>query len=650
MKILAGILLGFFSVVPLAWGQANVNEGLEKAHIWVDGVNGSNSNPGTQKRPLRTIGMAMTKAITNNQKSIGTLVTINPATYRESISAVKTRKDTSLPMTFEAATNGTVIVSGADVWTGWSPYSGNSNIYTNSWPYQWGMCPPDSGTVELPIVRRREMIFVNGTPATQVLSLSEMQPGTFSVDETNQIVYLWPAAGTDMGTATVEVAKRGDLLHIYGRDEMVFRGLIFQYSDSCRYSAAVTVDAGANNILFDTDQFLWNNAQGLSVQASSNQLTVQNSVANHNGEAGYWANKVKEVLWQTDQASYNNWRGAQGIPYDFDSGGYRTFHVHDSSFAGATAFFNQAAGIHWDTDHADITGDSMVFAYNLLHGLEIERDEGPVTVSNGSICYNGAAPTWYTIGGLNLRDSEYVTLTGTALVDNQQGQILLVGQVGGSSVTNWETGQQYTLYNEDETLSQNTIVASTQGQDVFYDDSQAGTWKKFQSTLASDYNDWWNPINDEDFIVLVPKPGTAVDLPGWQSDTGQDADSTWAQPSGTPGAACQVTPDIPDYWLIAQTGYNQTVTASNGQAVVTLTTVALDLSGTVNLSIDGVQNIKGASASFDPSSISTSGTSILTISAGSNTSPGTYPVTVSGNSGNVTRTVAFDVVFPKQWR
>ena len=647
MKVLAGLLLGFFSLVPLAWGQANVNEGLESAHIYVDGVNGSNSNPGTQKRPLKTIGAAMTKAIANNQKSVGTLVTINPATYREAISAVKTKKDTTLPITFEAATSGTVIVSGADVWKGWSPYSGNDNIYTHSWPYDWDECPADPGTVELPIVRHREMIFVNGTALTQVLSLGEMQAGTFSVDETGGTVYVWPAAGTDMGTATVEVATRADLLHDYGRDEMVFRGLIFQYAASCRYSAAVTVDAGANNILLDTDQFLWNNAEGLNLQAASNQLTVQNSVANHNGEAGYWGHEVKQVLWQSDQASYNNWRGAQGMPYDFDSGGYRTFHVHASSFSGATAFFNQAAGIHWDTDHADLTADSMVFAYNLLHGLEIEKNEGPITVSNGSFCYNGAAPVWYTVGGLNLRDSENVTVTGTALVDNQQGQILLVGQNAGSSVTNWETGQQYTLYNEYETLNQNTVVAATQGQDVFFDDSAAGTWKKFQSTLASDYNDWWNSTNAEDFIVLVPKPGTAVTLSGWQNDTGQDADSTWAQPSGTPGAACQVTPDIADYWLIAQTGYNQTVTASNGQAVVDLTTVALGLSGTVTLSIDGVQNIPGASANFDQLSISTSGTSVLTIS-GTSTPPGTYPVTVLGNSGNTTRTVAFDVVFTKK--
>ena len=80
---LAAIL--FVSHFP--FGQANVNESLETASSYVDGTKGSDSNSGSQSRPLKTIGAAASMAQTNNQNSIGSGSSINPGTYRESISA-----------------------------------------------------------------------------------------------------------------------------------------------------------------------------------------------------------------------------------------------------------------------------------------------------------------------------------------------------------------------------------------------------------------------------------------------------------------------------------------------------------------------------------------------------------------------------------
>src|SRR5215831_8746699 len=83
------------------FGQANVNESLETATVYVDGVNGSDSNPGTSAEPLKTIGAGVSKAVNNNHNGIGTKVIIRPATYRESIAVGHSGKSTSLPMTFE---------------------------------------------------------------------------------------------------------------------------------------------------------------------------------------------------------------------------------------------------------------------------------------------------------------------------------------------------------------------------------------------------------------------------------------------------------------------------------------------------------------------------------------------------------------------
>src|SRR5215471_5458687 len=135
------LILAVLFCSSLAWGQANVNESLETAYIYVDGNTGSDSNPGTMSQPLKTISQAASMAKSNNASSIGSRVIINPGTYRESVTLASNALSTSLPITFEAANSGTVFVSGAEVWTGWTPYSGNPSIYTRSWPFQWGLCP-----------------------------------------------------------------------------------------------------------------------------------------------------------------------------------------------------------------------------------------------------------------------------------------------------------------------------------------------------------------------------------------------------------------------------------------------------------------------------------------------------------------------------
>src|ERR1700719_729259 len=84
LTVFIALLLPFF-FLSSAFGQATVNESLETATLYVDTAKGSDSNPGTQLKPLKTIGAAASMAETNNQSSIGTKVIINPGTYRESV-------------------------------------------------------------------------------------------------------------------------------------------------------------------------------------------------------------------------------------------------------------------------------------------------------------------------------------------------------------------------------------------------------------------------------------------------------------------------------------------------------------------------------------------------------------------------------------
>jgi Right handed beta helix region len=625
----------------LAWSQANIDESRETATLYVDAIKGSDSNPGTSQLPLKTIGAAATKAVSNNQAGVGTKVIIRAGTFRESVTMTSSGKDTTFPITFQAATTGTAIISGADVWTGWKVYNGNTNIYTHTWANKWGLCELDGGTGNPPpeqdIVRRREMTIVNGVVMSQVMSLSAMRVGTFYVNESNSTIYLWPPTGTNINTATVEIGMRPDLFTLNGKSNIVLRGLTFQYSNPCRKDAVVDVTNAANNILVDNTFFYWNNSSPLRFTHTT-YMTIQDSVFNHNGSRGAKGINTKYDLWQNNQFNFNGWRGAQGVYYYWGAAGIHFNGAHDQTLKNNTAAYNQTFGFHWDTDAQNVTADSLVAPQNQLAAGFIEQSEGPLTVSNSSFC-NGNPSTGTNNVGFEARNSTNVTLTGNTFLNNVD-QLLVLGTAGGVRITNWETGQNYNLITNNLMLTNNIISG---GSSVFSDGALGGAdWIAFAKNFNSDYNTWWN-TNSKAFIVPVPANWSTLDFAGWKLLTGEDVHSVFQKPSN-PGTACNnILPDKADFWFImdAFSGY-QTVT--RGKSITfTASVVPLKFTGTVTLASDGVQNIPGATASFNPGTIVTSGSSTFTVTTSPTTPKGSYNITLLATNASVTKTMTVNV-------
>ena len=605
---------------PAASGQATVNESLETAYVYVDAVKGSDTNSGTQSSPLKTIGAAATLAQTNNQNSIGTRVTINPGTYRESVKLSHDKKDTSLPITFQAATNGTVIVSGATIYTGWQKYDANPGIYTDSWTNDWGICPQlTTCPFQQDIMMRQEMVIVNGVALTQVLSMAQMVPGAFYVDQTGGHIYIWPSTSTNMSTATVEVASLPTLFTIQNKSNIVVRGLTFQYANTCRASAAFVVQGSSTNILIDNDTFQWNNGQGLALQSPTTYFTVQNTVSQHNGDSGFQESQTNHGSWQSDTTSYNNWRGAQAGYYACNTAGLHGWEAHNDTINSLTTDFNQTYGIHWDTDNANISTTGIKATSNLLNGLYAEKDEGPISFSGAYVCNQTSA---LGVGGLVLRNSENITLTNSVLINNTPSQIMIIGLAGGIQVTNWETGVTTNLVTQNFTNTSNIIQGSDSSQLVFKDSYlKDADWTSFQSTLKSSNNTWWNALNTTTpFTVPTPKSGSKEDFAGWQSATAVDSSSSFKAPSGDPGAACNLTPVGTDFWLTV----DQAAATMNTGATATynLTVTPLNFTRALKLTVDGVSEVKGLSATLSPSWVKGSGTAVLTVTAGTNTAAG----------------------------
>ena len=640
MKRYTSALLGIVALLStnhFLFGQATVNESLETAYIYVNGTTGNDNNSGTKSEPLKTIQAAISMAETNNQNNIGSLITVDAGTYRESLSFSHNKKDTDMPITLEAATDGTVIVSGSTLYTGWTEYSKNNSIYQTSWTNNWGECAQlTSCSYQQDIMMRQEMLIVNGTPMTQVMSIAQMLAGTFYVDESANLIYVWPPSGTKMSTATVEAASTSTLLNISNKNDIVVRGLTFQYANSCRGSAAVNVQGPSTNILFDTDVFQWNNGQGIAINNPVTYFTVQKSSALHNGDTGFQESETQYGLWSDDTASYNNWRGAQGAYYACNTAGFHGWEAHNDTIDGLTLSFNEAYGAHWDTDNVNISASGVNATSNLYTGLFIEKNLGPISFDSSYSC-NHTSP--YAVGGFILRNSENVSLTNSVLYNNTPSQIGMIGIKGGIKVTDWVTNKSTNLITQNFVNTGNTIQGTSSSQlvfkDSYLDDSD---WTTFKNSLTSSSNTWYNAANSSTpFVVPTPKSGTSDDFSSWQSASDADSNSSWKSPKSTIANTCNLTPEGPDFWITID---NALLTAKQGKsATYNLNLTPLNFTGTVTLSLDGITEVKGLSATLSPNSIKTSGSSVLTVSSTTSTPKGTYSIVVMANNGNITRTV-----------
>jgi Abnormal spindle-like microcephaly-assoc'd, ASPM-SPD-2-Hydin len=231
------------------------------------------------------------------------------------------------------------------------------------------------------------------------------------------------------------------------------------------------------------------------------------------------------------------------------------------------------------------------------------------------------------------------------LYGNVANQIAVVGQAGGILINNWETGAAYLTLTRNLTSERN-ILYGTQ-PNVFSDYLGGADWTAFVNTLNSNTNTYYagSSATTNAFSIAAPRAGTVVDFSTWKSTTGQDASSTWA--SATPPSSCAVAAKSPDFWLASSSYAGATVDFS-GHAYFNVQAFALGgLTGNIVLGSDGVSSIPGLTASFSPATISPTGSSVFTVAAKSSTAPGTYPITILGNLGSVTRTMTLSLVVLK---
>ena len=430
------VVVSVVLTVAAAHGQS-----LESRPIYVS-VSGADSNPGTKDAPLHSIQRALDQALTNRANDIPTHILIQPGTYRQNIEGDPSTPGNA-PIVIEATDPTHTIISGADIWTGWQC---NNNICQHDWPYTWGTAPnpwPNDVTIG-ELARRRELVIVNGYNLIQRTNLNDLTPGTFYVDETNHHIYLDPPEGTNLTNATIEVGTRSSLYQAHGLQHITLKGLTFRYAASPFLESAVSI---ASNTTVDNTTIDWNGNIGLSL--GGDNIRITNTTMNHNGGDGLNAYKARNLLLDTVETSYNNWRGDRGNFHTWGVG-QKLSRIHTATIRNYTATHNASRGLWFDWDNQNITIDNLKACNNLNDGLFVEATQGPITITNSTLCNNQDF-------GLAANGTHNLTLTHSTITNNGQAQLYLVQ--GDRKVDNWETHQTYTLNLENWTVTNNTATA-----------------------------------------------------------------------------------------------------------------------------------------------------------------------------------------------
>ncbi|HEV2464438.1 MAG TPA: choice-of-anchor D domain-containing protein [Acidobacteriaceae bacterium] len=622
-------VLGLACNLAIAQSTASANQGT---NIYVNGSTGSDSHPGTSSQPFKTIQAGVDKAISDSRSGIATTVDIAPGVYREQVNIEG--KTSAASMTVRAQTPGTVSIDGSDVLTNWHLLSGT--VYEFPWTDSVSGCPLPGGWPGgmPPIALKNEMVMVNGNSLTQVMSASQLSPGTFYLNGAYQIE-VDPPSGTDMSTAQVEATARRETLVINNTKNLYIYGINLQHAASCMNTSGANVFS-SSNVTLDSVQANWNNWGGLDVSSSS-YITLKNSTLSYNGGVGFTGYQNQHVLSSNNEADYNNWRGEMNAFYDYAQGGFKFLNNRYITVNGQKSYNNQAEGLWFDTDNENVTVESSTLVNNAADNLKLEANEGPFTISSNISCTGGV--------GVLLMDSQGVTLTNNYFYGNQNsvgnleydqnGQIFLAGNPGGRRYNNFLTGAAVTSENKNIKLSGNSFANMAAGQYLFNTYLSGYEWSDFLGSFQSESNKWSNGPVTQPFRIPGGKTTT---LSGWRGLTGQDGTSV--SEAISKASACTVpVPAHPDFALLAynDVNYVSSRVMSGGKLTIPLQIKSFSY-GTVTLSASGLPS--GVGASFSPSSLA-SGNSTLTLSASRSAASQTVPITVFARSGSRVHTITF---------
>jgi len=401
------------------WAVAKQSKWVISTTLHVDNQadNSSDSNNGSPDAPLKTLTRAVTLS------SPGTRILVHPGTYRESVAIGTSHDGTELaPVIIEATETGKAVLSGSNVYTNWTQYSGNT--YYTTWANNWGVAAdpyvPDGPSIS-ELGRRREMVFVDGHFYWQVLTMAEMTPGTFYVDEAANRIFVQMADGSSPSKHLMEISERNTGLNMNWANYVVVRGLVLQHFEGNSFIG--------RHILIEDCSSSWNDG-GNSIGGEDYVLRRVSCYNSGKGALSISPDSYHDLnsLLENCTTSYGNWRyGTMGGMRGYAVAAMKLMRLDNLIIRGHTAQFNDTQGIWTDSTCDNVLIEDSLITDNNGHGVWAEICHGETVVRNNTLAFNKGA-------GVQISNTCYLRIHGNLIYNN------------ATQIGNWHMGEDRSGY------------------------------------------------------------------------------------------------------------------------------------------------------------------------------------------------------------
>ena len=299
--------------------------------------------------------------------------------------------------------------------------------------------------------------------------------------------------------------------------------------------------------------------------------------------------------------------GVNGLP----SGANATFNPPSLAGSGSSSMtVNTTSGVTPGTYPLTVTGTSGVLSHTALASINVTGiNAGPpspvsVTPASGSGATRTFAFTFYNPGGASGIVAAQIDINaslgaiGACYLYYASNKIFLATDAGATQ-SPAIVGSPGTVQNSQCTVDAGASSVSMSGNNLTLNLAMSFTPAFAGAKIV--YLEAYNGVQDS----------------GW-SQLG-----TWTVPANS---------NPPDFSLSVSPG-NQSIAAGGGTTYTVTTTGLNGFGGSVNLSVNGLP--AGATGTFNPPSLTGSGSSTLTVNTSGGVSPGTFPLTVTGTSGSL---------------
>jgi hypothetical protein len=423
-----------------AAGFARSCAGAATYYVAQRAANASDDNPGTEQQPWKTISKAAALL------QPGDTVVVHAGVYREYVEP-KNSGTARAPITYCAAPGEEVVITGADVITGWKRQPGDAPLYRIPWDHVFAIDyhngkPVEHHPEDAPLWGRAEQVICDGKQLkpfadlaglskawqtrdaalqTPVPNLGPAFAGAFFADTEHKALCLWLADSSDPNNHTMEASTRGMCFGTnpwarpQGFDYVHARGFTFRYGATFPQRAGVWLH-GAHNLLEEcvVEQMA---GSGAAVGGTMRRCVVR-GCGQTGGGAGGDGFLNEDCLWEG-----NCWKP---ISRGWDAGGFKMAMVNGGVFRRCTFRRNGGPGLWFDIHVRNVVVTECVFQENEGSGffIEISRDITAVrnlAVGNATGVVGTVAPEAWSSAGIQLGESENCVIVNNTCVGNTDG-------------------------------------------------------------------------------------------------------------------------------------------------------------------------------------------------------------------------------------